>query len=56
MIKLPYHVFTVPVCTADDKTTGIQHKPIVAGEDVNSQKLMQGAQAMTGAACRHLAV
>jgi len=38
------------------KTTGNKHKPIVASENVNTQKLVQGAQAMTGTACRHLAV
>jgi len=28
---------------SDVKTTGNKHKPIVAGENVNTQKLVQGA-------------
>jgi len=31
-------------------TKGIKHKPIVTGESIDTQKLVQGAQTMTGAA------
>jgi len=30
-------------CTADDRTTGIKHKPIVTGEDVNTQRAGAGS-------------